>query len=224
MKNIIAPLLWGLTACVVKKENPIDTTAAGTTTTSTDVRTDTVILPNTPPTTAGGATSSATTPAATTPPTGGAALQATHASWVVFPGALGPLHAGMMVAEASNAVGGGFSSPGTDGSCTYARWANAPSGVAVMLENNKVARIEVRSGSTATSTGARIGDTEARIKSLYPGRVTVSPHKYVATGHYLTVTPAGGTSDQIIFETDGKVVTNYRTGELPAVGYVERCG
>ena len=93
-----------------------------------------------------------------------------------------------------------------------------------MLENNKVARIEVRNGSTATSTGARIGDTEARIKSLYPGRVTVTPHKYLPNGHYLTVTPADGSANRIVFETDGKVVTNYRTGEMPAVGYVERCG
>ena len=145
-------------------------------------------------------------------------------SWVVTERGIGPLRAGMSISEANSAVGGGFSSPSTDGSCSYARFAGAPSGVAVMLENNKVARIEVRSGSTATAGGARIGDSEARIKSLYPGRVTVSPQKYDPNGHYLTVTPADKSSNRIVFETDGKVVTNYRSGALPAVEYVERCG
>jgi hypothetical protein len=90
--------------------------------------------------------------------------------------------------------------------------------------DGKIARIEVRSGRTPTSLGARVGDSEARIKSLYAGRVTSSPHKYLPGGHYLTVTPADGSSNRIVFETNGKAVTEFRSGAQPAVEYVERCG
>lgn len=131
----------------------------------------------------------------------------------------------MTVAEANKAVGGGFSAAaGADPACSYAKLTKAPDGLAVMLENNKIARIEVRSGTIGTAEGARIGDTESRINSLYSGRVTTSPHKYNTGGHYLTVTPPNDTTHRIVFETDGKVVTNYRAGVLPAVEYVERCG
>jgi hypothetical protein len=83
-------------------------------------------------------------------------------------------------------------------------------------------RVEVRRGTIATSTGARIGDSEDKIKTLYPGQVSVTPHKYTQGGHYLTVTPPSST-DRIIFETDGKKVVNYRAGQRPQVEYVEGC-
>jgi hypothetical protein len=91
-----------------------------------------------------------------------------------------------------------------------------------MLANGRVARVEVRTGSTATAAGAAIGSSEARINSLYAGRVTSTPHKYNPGGHYMTVT--GGGSNRIVFETDGTSVTTYRAGRTPEVEQVERCG
>jgi hypothetical protein len=137
---------------------------------------------------------------------------------------IGPIRAGVTVAEAAQAIGGGFAAPkgGTAG-CTYAVLTKAPPGLAVMLEDGKVARVDVRSGTIATAAGARIGDSEARIKTLYPDRVTITPHKYVRGGHYLTVTPAD-TNYRIVFETNGKKVTSYRSGRTPEVEQVEACG
>lgn len=137
---------------------------------------------------------------------------------------IGALRAGMTVEEAAKAMGGGFTAPkgGTAG-CTYAVLTKAPPGLAVMLQDGRVARVEVRSGTIPTAAGARIGDSEARVKSLYPGRVTVTPHKYVAGGHYLTVTPSDP-NHRIIFETDGKKVTGFRSGRVPEVEQVEGCG
>ncbi|HKR09070.1 MAG TPA: hypothetical protein VJS39_07775 [Gemmatimonadaceae bacterium] len=154
----------------------------------------------------------------------GASAAPVDKAWTVTANGIGPLRAGMTVVEANKAVGG-FSVPsGADPACSYANLKNAPDGLAVMLENNKIARVEIRSGSIPTAEGARIGDNESRIRSLYSGRVTTSVHKYVTGGHYLTVTPVADTTHRIVFETDGKVVTNYRAGVLPAVEYVERCG
>jgi hypothetical protein len=137
---------------------------------------------------------------------------------------VGPIRAGMTVAQVAQAMGGGFAAPkgGTAG-CTYAVLTKAPPGLAVMLQDGKVARVDVRSGTTPTAAGARIGDTEARIKSLYADRVTTTPHKYVQGGHYLTVTPADN-NYRIVFETDGKKVTSFRSGRVPEVEQVEGCG
>ena len=129
----------------------------------------------------------------------------------------------MTVAQANAAIGGGFAAPkgGTSG-CKYAVLTKAPRGLWVMLQDGRVARVEVRTGSIATSTGAHIGDSESRIKSLYPG-VAVTPHKYVAGGHYLTVT-GSDPANRIVFETDGSKVTTFRSGRTPEVENVEGCG
>jgi hypothetical protein len=126
-------------------------------------------------------------------------------------------------------VGGSFAAPtaGAErGNCTYAVWREAPDGVLVMLVNRLVARVDITKGSIATSEGARIGDSEARIKDLYKNRVVVTPHEYT-DGHYLTVSPAPATGEDrsygLVFETDGKRVLRYRGGKQPMVGWVEGC-
>jgi hypothetical protein len=52
----------------------------------------------------------------------------------------------------------------------------------------------------------------------------VEPHAYTGPeGHYVVVTTPGDTTRQIVFETDGRLVTMYRAGRLPAVAYIEGC-
>jgi len=108
--------------------------------------------------------------------------------------------------------------------CMYASADSLPAGVRVMVEKGKVARVEVVEGPVQTATGARIRDTEDRIKRLYPNQVSVSRHKYT-DGHYLTVVPAEAADSayRIIFETDGSRVLRYRAGARPQVEYVEGC-
>ena len=150
----------------------------------------------------------------------------TMAAWTVNEFGLGALRAGMTIAEAAKVVGGSFSArPGESKTCGYAVWREAPPNVLVMLDEGRVARVDiVRESRIPTSRGARIGDTEARIKELYKGRVVVTPHEYT-DGHYLTVTPEPGNPEarnyRLVFETDGDRVLRYRGGKLPQVGYVE---
>ncbi|MBD2775668.1 hypothetical protein [Iningainema tapete] len=64
-----------------------------------------------------------------------------------------------------------------------------------MVTNGRIARVDVRKNSLiATLKGARIGDTESKVKSLYPGQIKVTPHKYVSGGHYLTLVPKSNKS------------------------------
>ena len=141
----------------------------------------------------------------------------------------GPIVVGMTPLEARTAAGGRLQLPerlGAEG-CDYASVPGMEGleGLSFMIENGRVVRVDVRARGIRTVEGGAVGDTEARIQELYPGRVTVSPHRYTE-GHYLTVAArdAAGGSVQLIFETDGSHVTRFRGGLLPQVAYVEGCG
>lgn len=142
---------------------------------------------------------------------------------------IGSLRLGMTVAEASLATGVslnslGQSAPGS--SCSYVTPQGGPAGLNFMVIGNRIVRIDVVGNSPiATLSGAKIGDTEARIKALYPGRIEVTPHKYRPNGHYLTFVPKDPQDryNRLIFETDGNRVTQFRVGKLPEVAWVEGC-
>jgi hypothetical protein len=145
-----------------------------------------------------------------------------EAAWVVTAGGAGPVRVG---GDAS-ALGARVSVEGAGGTvetCQYVRPPGAPPGVGVMVVDGRVARVDVDSGRVATAEGVRVGDPEARVRSLYAGRVREQPHKYTR-GRYLVVTPAGAPDGRIVFETDGSAVTRYRAGRIPEVEWVERCG
>jgi hypothetical protein len=93
-----------------------------------------------------------------------------------------------------------------------------------MIVGGRLVRIDVRDSTVATSQGARIGDSESTVGRLYGSeRVMSTPHAYT-DGHYLTVAPRGvGDDRRLVFETDGRTVTEYRAGLLPMVGWVEGC-
>jgi hypothetical protein len=210
-KSISMVLLCASLGCSVKTEKAADTAAAADTTVIGSQSPSTSTTPPAPP---------ATTSPDTSRPSAGT-------SFTIAPNSYGPLRIGMTVAQAATALGGGFGAPqGYTGGCGYAVLVKAPRGLAVMLEDGKIARFEIRSGGITTAEGAGIGGSESRIKSLYAGRVTSTPHKYVSGGHYLTVVPASRADsvNRTIFETDGSQVTEFRSGKTPEVEQVERCG
>lgn len=203
-------ILVSLTSCVKAKEPAADTASPA-------AAADTASPPVTaaPP----AADTAAPVPPADTAPA------PSPSEWVVTPRGIGKLRAGMTIAEARAVLPGFKLRPGADPTgCDYAITGGLPAGVTVMVEQGKVARVDVARTNVPTSVGAGVGDSEERIKTLYPNRVAVSPHKYT-DGHYLTVTPAAKADSayRVIFETDGKKVVHYRAGIRPQVEYVEGC-
>ena len=162
----------------------------------------------------------------------------------------GAIRVGMTVQAAVQAAGVplvtlGGDVPQANQSCNYVRFQNEPEGFEFMLNHDRIVRIDVRSkitrqvsgrsveadltpqvSSITTQEGATIGSTEAEIQALYPGKVKVTPHKYIPDGHYLTVTPIdpAEANYQLVFETDGDRVTYIRAGQKPEVNLTERCG
>jgi hypothetical protein len=166
--------------------------------------------------TAGDSTSAAATPAASAPP-----------AWVVSDSGAGPLRVGMSFAMAGAALHS--SVPDTakvERACAYVPMAGVPRDVRLMWVDGHLARIDVDNDSLVTTLGARVGDPAARIDSLYAGRVTTKPHKYLRGGSYLVVgTPSGsGAGARIVFETDSaQRVRLFRVGREPEVEWVEGC-
>ncbi len=148
--------------------------------------------------------------------------------WEVSIRGYGPIAVGMTLAEASAAGGRALGQPGAGmESCDIVGFAGdtaARPGVRFIVVDGHIARVEVFDSTIATTHGARIGDAEATIERLYPRRVTVTPHKYTE-GHYLMVAPRDSTDSgfELVFETEGGRVTQYRAGRLPEVEYVEGC-
>lgn len=140
---------------------------------------------------------------------------------------LGQVQIGMQLSEAVN-MGLLSENPNLKPECDYvfpAVGAGIPEGVSVMVVRGKLARIDVDTGAVTTEEGAKIGDTEDRLKSLYGDYLQVTPHKYIAKGHYLTVLGDSASAGKaLVFETDGQRVTMFRGGRLPEVGWVEACG
>jgi hypothetical protein len=169
-----------------------------------------------------------------------AQTQLTEQSKVVIDG-IGPIRVGMTVAEAESAAGMKLIEKGGRagmGGCYSLSPQKRPQYMGLMVigkENSRInrtqdriARVDIYKGSSiSTLSGAKIGDTEARIKALYPGQIKVTPHQYTGPqgGHYLTYTPKDSSDKdfRIIFETLKGRVTQFRSGKLPEVAYVEGC-
>lgn len=143
--------------------------------------------------------------------------------WDVTFDGIGSLKAGMSLDEAKIVSHGNLVIPSELTDCDYIEPKNGPAGVAFLFENGALAVVDVKSGNVKTVEGARIGDTEDRIKSLYPGQVSSQPAKYTS-GHRLIVTPKSGGKNRLVFETDGTKVTQFSSGSEPAIEYVEGCG
>ncbi len=136
----------------------------------------------------------------------------------------GSVKIGMTRAQATKALGVSVvRDAGYEGNeCYYASAKKGFKDIGFMMSGKSIVRIDVANKNYATDKGARVGDTEARIKLLYKGLYTVSEHKYVSGGHYIEVKMKGG-KYSLLFETDGKRVVNYRVGKSEPVGYVEGC-
>ena len=138
---------------------------------------------------------------------------------------LGQLQIGMTLPEAVN-MGLLNERPDIKPACDFvfpAVGAGIPEGVGVMVVKGKVARIDVDTGAVTTEDGAKIGDTEDRIKTIYGDELQIKPHKYT-DGHYMIVKgDSASAGKEIVFETDGKRVTMFRAGRLPEVEWVEGC-
>jgi hypothetical protein len=136
----------------------------------------------------------------------------------------GPVQVGMRLADAEKLlqlVEAPEIPSGTEG-CHHVR-SEPDIGVYFMVINGVIRRIDVLSPVVPTDRGAKVGMSERAVRDLFKDNLRIEPHKYVDEGHYLIVPKSQKAKRGLLFETDGKSVTAYRTGFFPDVLYVEFC-
>jgi hypothetical protein len=150
------------------------------------------------------------------------------------PGRIGPVRVGMSLAEASAATGLHFTvDPGSSPHperCGVAVPEGAPPGLSFMVEGGTtIVRIDVRGPvesppPIASDAGIRVGSPEPDVGAAYPG-IAVRPHPSVPGGRYLVHVPDDPRVKgfELLFETDGKVVTSFRAGVIAVVDAPEGC-
>ena len=168
---------------------------------------------------------SAATAATASPETPSQSPSDANATWIVTPHGIGAIRIGMTVDELRRAIGD-FPVANPTADCSYIRPTSAPLGVSVMLARGQVARVDVDSAGVRTDSGVAVGDSAAKIAAAYGARMTATPHKYVPGGQYLTVrsTSPADSLRRMVFETENGRVTRFRTGRVPEVEWIERCG
>lgn len=140
---------------------------------------------------------------------------------------IGSVRAGMTIAEASNAAGTPLirkSGPPEGAECLYYEPQGGPEGVSFMVTSSKIATVDIRNKRITTVSGAKIGDTEERIHTLYPGQIQVTA-TLSGRGHILTFVPTSilDKNYRLRFVTSQNVVQLFIAGQLPEVEFPEGC-
>ena len=139
---------------------------------------------------------------------------------------LGPVRIGMTASQVRAAVAAPVESDEKDSEpgCYYV--LPRVGGIAFMMLKDRLGRIDVHSGSWRTLSGVRIGTTEAQVRRVHGDRLIVEPHHYTGpVGKYMIVRPQQERYRglELLFETDGAIVTAFRAGTEEAVTLVEGC-
>ena len=94
-----------------------------------------------------------------------------------------------------------------------------------MITEGRVSRIDITSSNYSSLSGAKIGQTEQQVIKLYANQLKITRHHYDENGHYLTFVPKDKRDKtyRMVFETNGRSITEFRAGKRPEVEAVEGC-
>ena len=163
------------------------------------------------------ATSAATTTAAPTP--------VTEADELRIDG-LGSMTIGMHVDDVERATGMEVEvSSDFSPQCRYGQLVGGPRDLFLMFSRRELVRIDVGSGSAIqTDTGIGVGDPISAVEDAYGDELEREPHPYLGDrGSYLIFDPDPEDGFLIIFETNRRSVTSFRSGFDEQVRYKEGC-
>jgi hypothetical protein len=144
--------------------------------------------------------------------------------WRIHPDHAGPAFIGMSIQQLSDLIGAPVSLPSDAerAQCFYAPHPDVK-GLRFMLSGQRLARVDVDTPSAQTAEGARVGDSIARIESLYGDGLEKLPHKYLGLPDLYLTHRSADKRHAIRFETSGGTVSRFYAGRRPEVEYVEGC-
>ncbi|MFV1989929.1 MAG: hypothetical protein ACC652_04225 [Acidimicrobiales bacterium] len=136
---------------------------------------------------------------------------------------LGVIRIGMTPDEAEKAANDRqLRRDGGSDACYVSVLERSPGSISFIFSNGVFATVVVDDQSVATSSGARVGDSEQQILDLFGDKIVATD---IPTGRNLTFVPSdpGFENDRVVFRTDGTAVVQIRAGTLPEVGAENGC-
>jgi hypothetical protein len=166
--------------------------------------------------------------------------QSRERDWTIYLRRVGPLTIGTSLDEVRRIVGDPTAyllqalkqEPCTlprepdDAPCAYLVTEKIPAQIGLMFQHGRLVRVDVVGPGIRTEGGAQVGEAESRILELYGRQISVTPHHYPPAGaHYMIYAPTEviDREYQMLFETDGAKVINFRVGTRAAVAQPEGC-
>lgn len=144
--------------------------------------------------------------------------------WRITTRGYGPVRAGISAAEASRLLSTRLHTHDRrvpEPSCDYLYPENGHKGLSLMVQHGRVTHIVISTPGAQTQSGAKVGDSTARLKELFGSRLEVESHKYDDDGFYYYVWEQGKRHG-IKFEIGGDHVTEIYAGD-ETIQYVEGC-
>ena len=133
---------------------------------------------------------------------------------------------GMTVSRAQSELGAVFVrvDESESSNCHRVRPEGGPTGVELTVSAGTIERVDLTTDLIKTRSGAGVGSTEDELATLFGDRLTTAAR--TGGGNTVTFTPVDESDKQfrVIFETDGTVVTSYRSGRLPVIEPLVPCG
>lgn len=131
---------------------------------------------------------------------------------------------GMTIAQAEQALGGTLVpvSELTDEECYQVRPGGGPAGVELTVTAGTLERVDISNDTITTRSGAGVGMTEVDLLALFGESLTSTAN---GAGNTIVFTPSdpGDAAFRVIFETDGTVITSFRSGRVPWIEPATPC-
>jgi hypothetical protein len=125
---------------------------------------------------------------------------------------------GMSLAGAQAAAGTVFVPEGPAGRCTVYVPEQGPTGIRFTVFDGAVERVDILDGPIRTRSGIGVGSPVADVYARYGAQAQPAP-RADGSGEDIVFVPQDETDAafRVIFETDGAVVTSFRSGRVPLV-------
>jgi len=139
---------------------------------------------------------------------------------------LGPMTIGMHVNDVEGATGMEVDiSSDFSPQCRYGQLVGGPHDLYLMFSRRVLVRIDIGTGSAIeTDTGIGVGDPSSDVEDAYGDELERELHPYLGDrGSYLIFDPEPEDGFLIIFETNRRNVTSFRSGFDEQVRYIEGC-
>jgi hypothetical protein len=139
---------------------------------------------------------------------------------------LAPVQAGQTLQEVEAALGAPLlppRPPPKDIASCHLRSSAAQPGVAFVVDQGVVTRMETRDARYLTVSGLRVGDEVQKVRQVYGSRLSVRPHAYFERGLVLAVYSPDRQFALVMESNDAGRIVTLRGGRVPAVEFLEGC-